>query len=312
MSKGENHGLVELTTKEIATSKAYAINPKVNGIPLPFPLRLSEKVWMLGHHSHKSFGAIPYLVRGEHTVDGEKREISVMVDVPKFSKSAIAAVKKVLGNNNGPDYLFLTHVDDTAQHNDWKNEFPSIRRIFHAGDLGANNWIGDESLNDVEILLKENSQASKGLFKVFSIDGKSSDSINTNDINIENKLENLFQEWGTDLLIFHTPGHSPGSISLFHRNLVGTIFTGDTYSFTTRDGGHMTGFPRYGNNLEEQSDTLQLFRKMSSLLDYVAPGHGHVRNYIELSKTKILSTEQLLNLKQQDVDDALRDLKRIT
>ena len=115
-----------------------------------------------------------------------------------------------------------------------------------------------------------------------------------------------------DVLIFHTPGHSPGSISLFHRNEVGTIFTGDTYSFTTRDGGHMTGFPRYGNNLEEQSDTLQLFRKMSSLLDYVAPGHGHVRNYIEFAKTNYLSTVQLFNLKQQDVDDALKDLKRIT
>ena len=51
---------------------------------------------------------------------------------------------------------------------------------------------------------------------------------------------------------------------------------------------------------------------MSSLLDYVAPGHGHVRNYIEFSKTNDLSAKQLSNLKQQDVDDALRDLKRIT
>ena len=129
MLKGENHGLVELTPNE--TSKAYAINPKGNGIPLPFPLKLSENIWLIGHYSDKSFGAIPYLARGEDTVDGEKREISIMVDVPKFSKSAIAAVKKVVRDNCGPDYLFLTHVDDTAQHNDWKNEFPSIRRIFH-------------------------------------------------------------------------------------------------------------------------------------------------------------------------------------
>lgn len=101
MLKGENHGLVELTPKEIETSKAYAINPKVNGIPLPFPLKLSENIWLIGHYSDKSFGAIPYfnLARGEDTVDGEKREISIMVDVPKFSKSAIAAVKKVLGDN---------------------------------------------------------------------------------------------------------------------------------------------------------------------------------------------------------------------
>jgi hypothetical protein len=46
-----------------------------------------------------------------------------------FERVLLAAVKKVLGDNCGPEYLFLTHVDDTAQHNDWKNEFPSIRRM---------------------------------------------------------------------------------------------------------------------------------------------------------------------------------------
>lgn len=55
---------------------------------------------------------------------------------------------------------------------------------------------------------------------------------------------------------------------------------GDTYAWTTRDGGHMSGFPRYGNNLHEQAATLQKLGNLSHMWDIIAPGHGHPRIYL--------------------------------
>ena len=83
-------------------------------------------------------------------------------------------------------------------------------------------------------------------------------------------------------LILHTPGHSPGSISLYFRPRScerGVLFTGDSYAWTTRDGGHMSGFPRYGNNLKEQVKTLGTIGSLVDIWNVIAPGHGHPRFY---------------------------------
>ena len=37
--------------------------------------------------------------------------------------------------------------------------FPSLKGILHFGDLGAFNWFGDETLNDVEVLLESGDDA---------------------------------------------------------------------------------------------------------------------------------------------------------
>ena len=112
-------------------------------------------------------------------------------------------------------------------------------------------------------------------------------------------------------VILHTPGHSPGSISLLFRPKLdsshkckGILFTGDTYSWTTRDGGKMTGFPRYGNNLSQQAQTLRQIGKISNLWDIIAPGHGHLRSYLELKD----SEENTAKIKGEDVDTAISEL----
>ena len=64
-------------------------------------------VYYLGHHNEGSFGATPYLILSA--------DVSVMVDVPRFSAPAVRAVRSLAAN--GPDYMFLTHVDDTTDHN---------------------------------------------------------------------------------------------------------------------------------------------------------------------------------------------------
>jgi len=309
-SPAEDHGRVKLTTEQVEASRAYAINPKVNGLPLPFPKKLTEdNIWMLGHHSDKSFGAIPYLVQGKHGDDGQV--VSVMVDVPKFTKSAIRAVEEVLEHTSGegPDYMFLTHVDDTAQHNEWSEYFPNMKRIFHAGDLGEYNWIGDETLNNVEILLHDKSNVEEMKLAVVSLDGSLHKEIScSSDSDVAGILSAVFQEWSTEFLIFHTPGHSPGSISLFHKSNAGTIFTGDTYAYTTRNGGHMTGFPRYGNDLSIQRKTLECMKNLSSQYSFVASGHGHPRNYSEIENDDSIESS-IEALKESDIDDALLELR---
>jgi glyoxylase-like metal-dependent hydrolase (beta-lactamase superfamily II) len=298
----------------VEASRAYAINPKVNGLPLPFPKKLTsteDNIWMLGHHSDKSFGAIPYLVQGKHGDNGQV--ISVMVDVPKFTKSAIRAVEEVLEHTSGegPDYMFLTHVDDTAQHNEWSEYFPNMKRIFHAGDLGEYNWIGDETLNNVEVLLHDQSNVEEMKLAVMSLDGSLHKEIScSSDSDVAGILSAVFREWSTEFLIFHTPGHSPGSISLFYKSNVGTIFTGDTYAYTTRNGGHMTGFPRYGNDLSIQRKTLECIKNLSSQYSFVASGHGHPRNYSEIENDHSVESS-IEALKESDIDDALLELRTL-
>ena len=209
--------------------------------------------------------------------------------------------------------MFLTHVDDTADHLKWKEEFPSLKRIFHSGDLGRHNWVGDLTLEDVEILLQgESGSGSDKELVAWDLDGSRT---------TKSELQD------EQFLILHTPGHSPGSISLLFRpkspsphlqgrlqtstgNKVayprGVLFTGDTYAWTTREGGHMSGFPRYGNNLLVQSSTLQKLGSFQHQWDIVAPGHGHPRFYLEQNEAAEKEREQE---KQKGLDDAMKELQ---
>ena len=292
----------KLSQKDEELAKLLAINPKVNGLEPPFPRPLLDEhdtgVSFIGSHNDKSFGATPYLVKGK-THDG--RSVSVMIDTPKFSPASVRAVQSLLdgddeSNDSGPDYLFLTHVDDTAHHLKWREEFPSLKRIFHSGDLGRYNWLGDLTLEDVEILLQNDSASA------FNLDGEPLD------MSFES-LQNL-AAWpdnvAGDFIILHTPGHSPGSISLLYRSPVSdivTFFTGDTYAWSTRDGGHMSGFPRYGNNLRQQGQTLtKIIGKTSDLWDIIAPGHGHTREYLSIPE------DERETAKMDDIFDAVSEI----
>merc|ERR1712224_17032 len=235
--------------------------------------------YFVGHHNSESFGAAPYLLPSSSSSSSSSSTSSsvwIMVDTPRYSQSAVRAVESITGPE-GPSYLVLTHVDDTADHNRWKERYPNLKRIFHSGDLGVHNWIGDRTLEDAEILLE--SRSSDRNLQYFDLNGNPID--NGDDID-------------DDVVLVHTPGHSPGSISLLKRPVSsagddadtashslarspGVLFSGDTYSYTTREGGHMTGFPRYGNDQELQSKILPLLLDLDWQI--LAPGHGHVRDY---------------------------------
>lgn len=270
-----------LTSIEQELCGHLALNPKFNGLELPFPRRVSSSVdvYFVGHHNSKSFGAAPYLFQSSKGW--------ILVDTPKYSKLAVKTIETLTGPG-GPSFLILTHIDDTAGHNDWKEHYPNLRRVFHSGDLGRHNWIGDKSLEHVEILLENTSDRSKKedySLHFFAMDG--SKIMKDDDVD-------------DDVSIVHTPGHSPGSISVLWKPK-GVLFTGDTYSYTTRWGGRMTGFPRYGNDQKLQSKILPQLLKLDWKV--IAPGHGHVRDY-----THIEDENRLAAIRRDEMEAAIQEL----
>ena len=311
ISAFRNHNnLPKMTDQDIQLTKELALSTKLNGRPLPFPRPLVSSsdngngVWFIGHHNEASFGAAPYLF---YSPDEDKW---IMVDTPKFSKSAVLAVESLTGGRP-VDCLILTHVDDTAGHNDWKNHYPNLQRIFHAGDLGRHNWVGDTTLEHVEVLLQTNHDGGAAAAAA-AADRSSSEDDDNSHRNLSafdlygNKLTND-QASQKEVVIYHTPGHSPGSISaLFRRKNDptddggGVLFTGDTYAYRLFSG-QMTGFPRYGNNRVEQARVLPLFLDLDWTV--VAPGHGHYRDYSNIS-----NKEDRKKVQQQEMQAALDEL----
>ena len=326
-----NHNnLPKMTDGDIQLTKELALSTKLNGRPLPFPRPLvvpsssgkgngngngngkdnenGNDVWFVGHHNEASFGAAPYLFYSH------EEDKWIMVDTPKFSKSAVLAVES-LTDGRPVDCLILTHVDDTAGHNDWKNHYPNLQRIFHAGDLGRHNWVGDTTLEHVEVLLQTNNGGDSG--------SGDSDGASSEDDDKAHRTLPAFDLYGNKLtndqasqkevVIYHTPGHSPGSISTLFRRKNDTIdgatdddsgggvlFTGDTYAYRLFSG-QMTGFPRYGNNRVEQARVLPAFLDLDWTV--VAPGHGHYRDY-----SNIPNKEERKKVQRQEMQAAIDEL----
>jgi len=112
---------------------------------------------------------------------------------------------------------------------------------------------------------------------------------------------------GDNVVILHTPGHSPGSISLYKRpgseaGDAGILFSGDTYAYTTSQGGHVSGFPPYCRNEEQQVNTLQ--KLLALEWDVIAPGHGHPRDY------RTINDGDRKSVKSEEMKVALEELVR--
>jgi glyoxylase-like metal-dependent hydrolase (beta-lactamase superfamily II) len=242
-----------------------------SSFPRPFLLEEVENIqpipdiYWVGHHNERSFGAVPYLLRARHH---NHQDVWILIDTPRFSIASVRDVQSLTGEN-GPDYLFMTHIDDTADHEQWKERFPNLKQIFHAGDLGRNNWLRDKSLESVDILLQDvpSSHSPDDPLVMYDLDGK-----------IVDRMDDV----KGNVVILHTPGHSPGSITLYKLpdgNSPGVLFTGDTYAYTPYK--KMTGFGRYGRNLAQQTKTLSKLLQLKGW-DVIAPGHGHPRDYRKL------------------------------
>ncbi|PZU92193.1 MAG: MBL fold metallo-hydrolase [Leptolyngbya sp.] len=99
-----------------------------------FPIPIAANVYHCGYHSEKSYGAASYLI--------QRPEGNVLVDSPRFA----APLVKQLEALGGVRYLYLTHQDDVADHQQFHERF-GCERVLHTDDIGS-------STASVEIQLK--------------------------------------------------------------------------------------------------------------------------------------------------------------
>jgi len=92
-----------------------------------FPIPVDGDVFHCGYHSESSFGATSYLV-----VRPPERGGNVLVDSPRWNKSLVARLEEL----GGVRTLFLTHVDDVAEHARFAAHF-GAERVMHAADAVA-------------------------------------------------------------------------------------------------------------------------------------------------------------------------------
>lgn len=94
----------------------------INIIQNEFPLNIEDNVYYCGFHSKKSFGAASYLI--------VRSEGNILVDSPRF----ISSLVKNIENLGGIKYIFLTHIDDVAEHEKFAEHF-NCQRIMHIDDI---------------------------------------------------------------------------------------------------------------------------------------------------------------------------------
>lgn len=88
-----------------------------------FPQQIGDgPVYYLGYHSRKSFGAASYLIRREQG--------NILVDSPRFAGPVVRALEDL----GGVQTMFLTHMDDVADHRRFAGHF-GCQRIIHKADV---------------------------------------------------------------------------------------------------------------------------------------------------------------------------------
>jgi glyoxylase-like metal-dependent hydrolase (beta-lactamase superfamily II)/ferredoxin len=99
-----------------------------------FPEKIAENVFHLGYHSESSYGAAAYFLRRSNG--------NVIVDSPRFTAPVVDAIERM----GGARYMFLTHIDDVADHARFHERF-GCERILHAADIS-------HGTRDVEIKIE--------------------------------------------------------------------------------------------------------------------------------------------------------------
>jgi glyoxylase-like metal-dependent hydrolase (beta-lactamase superfamily II) len=123
--------LLSCPTASIATvDKPKDIQTVQQTLPIP----IDRNVYHCGYHAESSFGAASYLIR--------RPEGNILVDSPRFAAPLIKNLEKM----GGVRYLYLTHRDDVADHQKFRDHF-GCDRILHQNDI-------DLGTKGVEIQLK--------------------------------------------------------------------------------------------------------------------------------------------------------------
>ncbi|MCA9773893.1 MAG: MBL fold metallo-hydrolase, partial [Myxococcales bacterium] len=109
--------LVACPTASIGTLERHDLAPVLASFPEP----IEGGVHYCGYHHEGSFGAASYLVVRERG--------NILVDSPRFARPLVRRIEAL----GGVRTMFLTHVDDVADHAKWAAHF-GCERVMHADD----------------------------------------------------------------------------------------------------------------------------------------------------------------------------------
>jgi glyoxylase-like metal-dependent hydrolase (beta-lactamase superfamily II)/ferredoxin len=88
------------------------------------PALVTENIYHCGYHSEKSYGAASYLII--------RPEGNILVDSPRFAPPLVKNIEAM----GGIRYLYLTHRDDVADHQQYRDRF-GCDRILHTDEINA-------------------------------------------------------------------------------------------------------------------------------------------------------------------------------
>ena len=112
--------LVSCPTGSIGTTEKHDAHLGIDA----FPLQLDDNVYFCGFTSESSFGAWSYLITRPDSEGG-----NILIDSPRFATQLTKRIAALGGINR----MLLTHKDDIADHELFKERFDCVR-IMHADD----------------------------------------------------------------------------------------------------------------------------------------------------------------------------------
>lgn len=171
-----------------------------------------------------------------------RKDGNILMDAPRFNP----LLAKKIAALGGVKHMILSHIDDIADHDRWAAHF-GCPRVMHGSEIGPD-------IADIEVQLSGEGP--------WALDGSLLD---------DGQLDG-------DVLLVHTPGHSKGSICLWHAPTQ-AMFTGDHLGYSER-AGRVSIFPRYNKvSIRQQLDSVEKLLAWDFL--HVLPGHGrrfHLRD----------------------------------
>ncbi|GFE68948.1 MBL fold metallo-hydrolase [Chroococcus sp. FPU101] len=129
----ELHALQALLSCPTASIGTVDKPKDIKQIQESIPILVSENVYHCGYHAENSFGAASYLI--------VRPEGNILVDSPRFSPPLVKKIEAM----GGIKYLYLTHRDDVADHQKYREHF-GCDRILHRDEINSGT-------KDVEIQL---------------------------------------------------------------------------------------------------------------------------------------------------------------
>ena len=117
-------GLQALLSCPTASIGTVAPPKDIRQIQASLPVAITEGVYHCGYHSEKSFGAASYLI--------QRAEGNGLVDSPRFTPPFVKQIEAL----GGVRYLYLTHRDDVADHQQFHDHF-GCERLLHTDDVSA-------------------------------------------------------------------------------------------------------------------------------------------------------------------------------